>query len=182
MEEINSTKQKLLIKTCRGAIETKQILLTNKADALDAKMSEIEYIELLKQLKSDKLEETIRSRSVYDNTENEVEKIKSTFNIAVRNKEVLDILEGLQDEINSTYKELELSYKILKQLDIAEEQGQLLDEITPVDGKFDKNGNIIESDNISHIIYNIDTCDIYYMAENGVLKDFKNYMGDTICV
>ena len=92
MEEINSTKQKLLIKTCRGAIETKQILLTNKADALDAKMNEIEYIELLKQLKSDELEETIHSRSVYDNTENEVEKIKSTFNIAVRNKEVLDIL------------------------------------------------------------------------------------------
>lgn len=69
-------------------------------EKLKYKMSDIEYNALLKLLDSEKLQEIIQSRSVYDDTDTLIERIKTTFNVKVEDEEVLNKLANMQAEID----------------------------------------------------------------------------------
>ena len=80
------------------------------------KMQDIEYNALLKLLDSEKLQEIIQSRSVYDDTETLIERIKTTFGVEVQDKEVLDKLENMQAEIDMRQKNIKKMFDDLADL------------------------------------------------------------------
>lgn len=85
-------------------------------EKLKYKMNDIEYNALLKLLDSEKLQEVIQSRSVYDSTETLIERIKTSFDIEVTDKIVLEKLENMQAEIDMRQQNIDKMYENLKDL------------------------------------------------------------------
>ena len=85
-------------------------------EKLKYKMNDIEYNELLKLLDSEKLQEIIQSRSVYDDTATLIERIKTTFNVKVEDEEVLNKLANMQAEIDMRQKNINKMFNDLSDL------------------------------------------------------------------
>lgn len=85
-------------------------------EKLKYKMNDIEYNALLKLLDSEKLQEIIQSRSVYDDTVTLVERIKTTFNVKVENEEVLNKLANMQAEIDMRQQNIDKMFSDLLDL------------------------------------------------------------------
>lgn len=85
-------------------------------EKLKYRMNDIEYNALLKLLDSEKLQEIIQSRSVYDDTATLIERIKTTFNVKVQDEEVLNKLANMQSEIDMRQQNIDKMYENLKDL------------------------------------------------------------------
>ena len=85
-------------------------------EKLKYKMNDIEYNELLKLLDSEKLQEIIQSRSVYDDTATLIERIKTTFNVKVEDEEVLNKLANMQAEIDMRQQNIDKMFSDLLDL------------------------------------------------------------------
>ena len=85
-------------------------------EKLKYKMSDIEYNALLKLLDSEKLQEIIQSRSVYDDTDTLIERIKTTFNVKVEDEEVLNKLANMQAEIDMRQQNIDKMFSDLLDL------------------------------------------------------------------
>ena len=85
-------------------------------EKLKYKMNDIEYNELLKLLDSEKLQEIIQSRSVYDDTATLIERIKTTFNVKVEDEEVLNKLANMQAEIDMRQQNVDKMFNDLLDL------------------------------------------------------------------
>lgn len=85
-------------------------------EKLKYKMNDIEYNALLKLLDSEKLQEIIQSRSVYDDTATLIERIKTTFNVKVEDEEVLNKLANMQAEIDMRQQNIDKMFNDLLDL------------------------------------------------------------------
>ena len=85
-------------------------------EKLKYRMNDIEYNALLKLLDSEKLQEIIQSRSVYDDIATLIERIKTTFNVKVQDEEVLNKLANMQSEIDMRQQNIDKMYENLKDL------------------------------------------------------------------
>lgn len=85
-------------------------------EKLKYKMNDIEYNALLKLLDSEKLQEIIQSRSVYDDTDTLIERIKTTFNVKVEDEEVLNKLANMQAEIDMRQQNIDKMFSDLLDL------------------------------------------------------------------
>lgn len=88
----------------------------HEIEKIKYKMQDIEYNALLKLLDSEKLQEIIQSRSIYDDTGTLIERIKTTFGVEVQDKEILDKLENMQAEIDMRQKNINKMFNDLSDL------------------------------------------------------------------
>lgn len=88
----------------------------HEIEKIKYKMQDIEYNALLKLLDSEKLQEIIQSRSIYDDTGTLIERIKTTFGVEVQDKEILDKLENMQAEIDMRQQNVDKMFNDLSDL------------------------------------------------------------------
>lgn len=89
---------------------------TYEMEKLKSKLSDMKYNELLKQLKSEEVQEIISSRSVYDSTETLIERIETVFNATITDESVIKKLDSMQEEIDQYQKDIDSMQEDLKDL------------------------------------------------------------------
>ena len=88
----------------------------NEIEKIKYKMQDIEYNELLKLLDEEKLQEVVQSRSIYDDTEILIERIKAIFSVQVTDKVVLNKLNNMQAEIDMRQENIKKMFEDLSDL------------------------------------------------------------------
>ena len=88
----------------------------NEIEKIKYKMQDIEYNELLKLLDEEKLQEVVQSRSVYDDTEILIERVKAIFGVQVTDKVVLNKLNNMQAEIDMRQENIKKMFEDLSDL------------------------------------------------------------------
>lgn len=77
---------------------------------------ENEYNELLKTMDDTSIAEIVRSRTIYDDTETLIERIKALHNVEITDKNVLEQLNKLQEKIDKKEKKIDEMYEDLRDL------------------------------------------------------------------
>lgn len=85
-------------------------------ERLQNKILDIQYNELLKLLNKEQMEEVIKSRSIYEQTEIVIERIKKMFNVQITDNKVLRKITEIQNEIDMRQRNMSSMLEDLKDL------------------------------------------------------------------